>query len=169
VKTRRIVVVAAGLIVVAGVLFSSGIVIGSRSGRVENSPTAGDHARRDFMFQVIGLKTPNQGGHTINLFFHYRYKSGITDKEIPDYRKLRQQAVGYLDAADLSVHRYWWEVLNNRLCGQLKNDYSLEAISCLMQVVGTDNPLPDDDIGGRASIETIGDIDPLVLPGPATE
>lgn len=122
--------------------------------------------KRDFMFQVIGFKTPNQGGHTLNLFFHYRYKNGIADNEIPDYRKLRGEAVDYLNAVDVSAHPYW-EVLNNHLCAQLNNNYPIEAISCLMQVVGTENPLPNDDIGGRSSIETIGDIDPLVIPDPA--
>jgi hypothetical protein len=43
-----------------------------------------------------------------------------------------------------------------------------QAISCLMQVVGSENPLPGDEPGYRSSTETIGDIDPLVLPGPAT-
>jgi hypothetical protein len=112
---------------------------------------------------VVGFKTRNQGGHTINLVFHYRYKNGIADNEIPDYRKLRGQAVDYLNVVDVSARPYW-EVLNNHLCAQLKNNYPLEAISCLMQVVGSDNPPPNDDIGGRSSIETIGDIDPLVLP-----
>jgi hypothetical protein len=32
--------------------------------------TRADVASRDFMFQVIGVNTRNQGGHTLNLFFH---------------------------------------------------------------------------------------------------
>jgi hypothetical protein len=69
------------------------------------------------------------------------------------------------DCIDVSAHPYW-EVVNNHLCFQLKNDYPLQAISCLMQVAGSENPHPGDDPGGRSSIETIGDIDPLVLPSP---
>jgi hypothetical protein len=57
----------------------------------------------------------------------------------------------------------YWEVLNNHLCVQLKNNYPLDAISCVMQVVGSENPLPHDEPGYRSSIETIGDIDPLVV------
>jgi hypothetical protein len=167
VKTRHLIAAAAGLIVVVGILFSAGIVIGSHSNSVENSPTSGDFTRRDFMFQVVGVKTPNQGGHTINLFFHYRYNSGITNNEIPDYTKLRRQAIDYLDAVDVSANPYW-EVLNNHLCAHLKSSYPIEAISCLMQVVGSENPLPHDEPGYRSSIETIGDIAPLVLPGPGT-
>lgn len=166
-KARHLIAAAVGLIVVVGILFSAGIAIGIHSDRAENSPTAGDRTRRDFMFQVIGLKTRNQGGHTINLFFHYRYTSGITDNEIPDYTKLRQQALDYLNTVDVSANPYW-EVLNNHLCAQLKNNYPLQAISCLMQVVGSENPPPHDEPGYRSSIETIGDIEPLVLPGPAT-
>jgi hypothetical protein len=165
VKTRHLIAAAAGLIMVVGLLFSAGLVTGIHSSRVENSATSVDRTRRDFMFQVIGLKTPNQGGHTLNLFFHYRYNSGIADNEIPDYRKLRRQAVDYLDAIDVSAHPYW-EVVNNHLCFQLKSNYPLQAISCLMQVVGSENPPPGDEPGYRSSIETIGDIDPLVLPDP---
>jgi hypothetical protein len=166
-KTRHFIAAAAGLIVIVGVFLSVGIVIGIRSNGVENSATSADRTKRDFMFQVIGFQTRNQGGHTLNLFFHYRYKNGIANNEIPDYRKLREQAVGYLSAVDVSTSPYW-ELLNNHLCAQLKNNYPLEAISCVMQVVGTENPLPGDDVGGRSSIETIGDIDPLVLPDPST-
>jgi hypothetical protein len=166
VKKRYLIAAAAGLIMVVGVLLSAGIVIGIRNNRVENSATSGDRTKRDFMFQVVGVKTRNQGGHTLNLFFHYRYNSGIADNEIPDYRKLRRQAVDYLGGIDVSAHPFW-EVVNNHLCFQLKSTYPLQAISCLMQVVGSENLHPGDDPGGRSSIETIGDIDPLVLPSPA--
>jgi hypothetical protein len=166
VKTRHLVAAAAGLIMVVGVLVSAGIVMGVGNNRTETSATSADRTKRDFMFQVIGVKTRNQGGHTLNLFFHYRYNSGIADNEIPDYRKLRRQAVDYIDGIDVSAHPYW-EVVNNHLCFQLKSSYPLQAISCLMQVVGSENLHPGDDTGGRSSIETIGDIDPLVLPNPA--
>jgi hypothetical protein len=165
-KTRHLVAAAAGLIMVVGVLFGAGFVTGIHSNRVENSTSSADRTKRDFMFQVIGFTTRNQGGHTLNLFFHYRYNSGIADNEIPDYRKLRSHAVDYLEAIDVSAHPYW-EVVNNHLCVHLKNNYPLQAISCLMQVMGSENPPPGDDPGYRSSIETIGDIDPLVLPGPA--
>lgn len=164
-KTRHLIAAAVGLIVVVGILLSVGIVIGIRSNGVENSATSADGTKRDFMFQVIGLKSRNQDGRTLNLYFHYRYKNGILEEEIPDYRRLRDQAVDYLDAIDVSARPYW-EFVNHQLCAQLKNNYPLEAISCVIQVVGSDNPLPDDDDGGRSSIETIGDIDPLVLPDP---
>jgi hypothetical protein len=35
-----------------------------------------------------------------------------------------------------------------------------------LQVVGSKDPGPHDEPGYRASIETIGDIDPLDIPGP---
>ncbi|ORW33766.1 hypothetical protein AWB91_06240 [Mycobacterium paraense] len=163
-KLHRLGSAAIGLIIVGGVLLSAGITIGISVDEAKASDPAEDHAARGFMFQVIGLKTPNQGGHTINLFFHYRYNDGIGDREIPDYIRLRDHAVDYLKAADLSANPYW-EVLNHQLCTQLKNDYPLEAISCVMQVVGAENPPPPP--GYRSSIETIGQIEPLVVPGPA--
>lgn len=164
-KIRHLGAAAIGLIVIVGA--SVGIAVGIPVDRAEGSQSVENHRSRDFMFQVIGLKTPNHGGRTINLFFHYRYSDGITDGEIPDFIELRDQAVDYLNTADLSANPYW-EVLNHHMCTQLKKNYPLQAISCLMQVVGTENPPPHEAPGYRSSIETIGDIEPLVLPGAVT-
>ena len=48
----------------------------------------------------------------------------------------------------------------------LNRPEKLNAISCELQVVGSEDPVPHDEPGYRASIETIGDIDPLDVPGP---
>jgi hypothetical protein len=133
----------------------------------DSTPAPMGHERRDFAFQVIGVKTANQGGHTLNLFFHYRYDDGIRDKDLPDYAKVREQALDYLAGADLSTNPYW-EVLNQRLCTQLKASFPIEAISCDLQVVGVQNPPPHYESGYRSSTDTIGDIDPLVVPAPTT-
>ena len=133
----------------------------------ESRTARSDHERRDFAFHVIGVTTSNEGGDTLNLFFHYRYDDGIRDKDIPDYAKVRDQALGYLAGADLSTNPYW-EVLNQHLCIQLKVNFPIEAISCELQVVGVQNPPPHYESGYRSSTDTIGDIDPLVVPAPAT-
>lgn len=161
-ETRQI-VAAAAAIVAAAVLLIAGILIG----RFTKSDTvaAHDHTGRDFVFQVIGVKTPNQHGHTLNLFLHYRYNDGIADKDIPDFTKIRRTALDYLNTADLSKDPYW-EVLNHQMCGQIKNSYPIKAISCTLQVVGSENPPPGDEPGYRSSVETIGDIAALALPGP---
>ncbi|MBW0015277.1 hypothetical protein [Mycobacterium sp.] len=164
-KTRHLGAAAIGLFLVVGVLLSAAITTGIPVDEAKGAQTAENNARRHFMFQVIGLKIANQGGHTINLFFHYRYNNGIGDGEIPDYMELRDEALHYLNTADFSTNPYW-EVLNHHLCNQLKNNYPLQAISCLMQVMGTENPPPHEPTGYRSSIETIGDIEPLFLPGP---
>jgi hypothetical protein len=163
---RRLIVILVGLVIV-GVLLTGSFVLGARtSGATRGPSTEATHAGRDFMFQVIGVQTPNQGGHTLNLFFHYRYNSGIADGDIPDYTKVRREALDYLNGADMSRNPYW-EVLNHELCARLKRDYPIQAISCELQVVGVENPKPHDEPGYRASIETIGDIEPLAVPGPA--
>jgi hypothetical protein len=179
-QTRRLIVAVLGLIVLAGAFLTGGILIGERTASGANvtasgaNPTASvdnraagpDQPSRDFMFQVIGVKTANQGGHTLNLFFHYRYPSGIADNDIPDYTRLRTAALDHLAAVDAAKNPYW-EVLNNQLCARLKNGFPIQAITCELQVVGSENPGPHDEPGYRASIETIGDIEPLDVPGPA--
>ncbi|MGE0298742.1 MAG: hypothetical protein AB7R99_18875 [Pseudonocardia sp.] len=117
------------------------------------------------MFEVLAVRTPNQGGQTLNLFFVYRYTPGIAERDIPDYRKLRTSALEFLKTADLSQDPYW-ETLNHELCGRLKTGYPLAAISCQMQVVGNDDPNHYEP-GYHSSVETIGDITPLRIPGPA--
>jgi hypothetical protein len=119
------------------------------------------------MFRVTGVNTHNQGGHTLNLYFHYRYNDGIADHDIPDYTKIRKDALDYLSSTDLSKNPYW-EVLNHHLCAQLKASYPIQAISCELQVVGVENPPPHDAPGYRASTETIGNIDPLAVPSSPT-
>jgi hypothetical protein len=167
VKTRHIIATAVGLIVVAALIIAA-IAIGRHSGRSENARATRDRTSRDFMFQVVGVWTSNQGGHRINLFFHYRYSDRIADNQIPDYTKVRQKALDYLNTADVSRNPYW-EIINKQLCTQLKNSYPFQAISCQIQVPGVENPSPHDEPGYRSSIETIGDIEPLAIPGPPTQ
>jgi hypothetical protein len=164
-QARRLIVAALGLVVLAGAFLAGGILIGERTASVDDRAAGRGQPSRDFMFQVIGAKTANQGGHTLNLFFHYRYASGIADKDIPDYTRLRTTALDSLAAVDAAKGPYW-EVVNNQLCAQLKNGFPIQAISCELQVVGSEDPGPHDEPGYRASIETIGDIDPLDVPGP---
>jgi hypothetical protein len=163
--TRRLIATVVGLVGIGALLIVS-FLLGAHSrpdGR--GMATRADVASRDFMFQVIGVNTRNQGGHTLNLFFHYRYNDGITDNAIPDYTKIRKQALDYLSGAEISTNPYW-EVLNHHLCTQLKASYPIQAISCELQVVGVENPPPHDEPGYRSSIETIGNIEPLAVPGP---
>lgn len=148
------------LLLVAGGLFAAGVAVGSRGG---TSPTMSQSAR-DFMFEVTDVKTSNQGGQALNLFFHYRYADGIAEQDIPDYRKLRNDALDYLATTDLSRNPYW-ETLNHHICAQLKTSYPLDAISCQLQVVGKEAP-GQEVPGYRASIETLGDITPLSISGP---
>jgi hypothetical protein len=162
---RRLIATVVGLVGLVALLIGS-FLLGAHS-TAHSTAARNNVAARDFMFQVIGVKTHNQGGHTLNLFFHYRYDEGITDKDIPDYTQVRKQALDYLNSVDVSTNPYW-EVLNHHLCTQIKTSFPIQAISCDLQVVGVENPPPHDEPGYRSSIETIGDIEPLVVPGPPT-
>ena len=163
--TRRLIAIIVGSVGLCALLIVS-FLLGARS-RPEGPDTAtrANVAARDFMFQVIGVHTRNQGGHTLNLFFRYRYNDGIRDNDIPDYTQIRKQALDYLSSADLTTNPYW-EVLNHQLCNQLKGSFPIQAISCELQVVGVENPPPHDEPGYRSSTETIGSIEPLAIPGP---
>ena len=165
--TRRLILAALGLVVLAGAFLAGGILIGERTAGVGDRAAGRGQPTRDFMFQVIGVKTANQGVHTLNLFFHYRYASGIADRDIPDYTRLRTTALDSLAAVDAAKSPYW-EVVNSQLCAQLKNGFPIQAISCELQVVGSEDPGPHDEPGYRASIETIGAIEPLAVLGPPT-
>lgn len=130
-----------------------------------NSARSGDVAKRDFMFQIAGYETENQGGQTLNIFVHYRYNAGIATEDIPNYVDLRTQMLEFLENVDSSLNPYW-ETLNQQICSQLKNNFPLEAISCQLQVLSDDRPGLPYEPGFHTSIHTIGDIAPLAIPGP---
>lgn len=117
------------------------------------------------MFQVMNYQTANQGGQIINLYFHYRYQSGLPEEQIPNYVDLRTAALSFMDDVDAAANPYW-ETLNKQLCGQLKSDYPLEAISCQLQVYPDDRTGLPYEPGFHSSIHTIGDIESLAVIGP---
>lgn len=126
---------------------------------------ADDDVKRDFMFQVAGYETANQGGQTMNIFVHYRYNQGIATEDIPNYIDLRTQVLEFLDNVDASQNPYW-ETLNQQICTQLEHGFPLEAISCQLQVLSDDRPGLPYEPGFHTTIHTIGDIEPLAIPGP---
>lgn len=126
-----------------------------------------DQPERDFFFQVIGFDTGNQGGQTLNMYFHYRYDRGIQTKDIPNYIDLRDDAIDFMDAVDTTKNPYW-EVLDEQLCTQLSNAYPVESISCQLQVYPDDRKGLPYEPGYHGTTFTIGDIDPLAIPGPSS-
>lgn len=131
------------------------------------SPVAPATEKREFLFQIDRYDTANQGGQTLNMYFHYRYTAGIAESDIPNYEDLRTQAIAFMDAVDTSQNPYW-ETLNQQLCGQLRTNFPIEAISCQLQVYPDDRAGLPYEPGFHSSIDTIGDIDPLTITGPIT-
>ena len=140
-----------------------GFYLGSQVARGTNGSAA--DAKRDFMFQVAGYQTANQGGQTLNVFIHYRYDRGIATENIPNYIDLRTQVLDFLNGVDAGDNPYW-ETLNQEICTQLSENFPIEAISCQLQVLSDDRPGLPYEPGFHTSIHTIGDIDPLAIPGP---
>lgn len=117
---------------------------------------------RDFMFEINNFYTKNQGGQTVNMYFHYRYNDGIQTADIPDYRELRNDVLDYMNNLNISEEPYW-ETLTKTVCENLKNKYPIEAISCQFQVAtDTHSGLPNEP-GTHSSITTIGNIEPLAV------
>ncbi|MCU1403808.1 MAG: hypothetical protein JWQ43_111 [Glaciihabitans sp.] len=121
--------------------------------------------KRDFLFQIVGYETANQGGQTMNMYFHYRYNEGIATADIPNYVDLRTQALNFMAAVDTADSPYW-ETLDLELCTTLKDDYPLEAISCQLQVYPDDRAGLPYEPGYHGTTTTIGDIDALAFAGP---
>ena len=157
-SARSFISVIAVVIVVAA-SFYAGTVFANQ-GRA-----AADDVKRDFMFQVVGYQTANQGGQTMNIFVHYRYNQGIATEDIPNYIDLHTQVLEFLNNVDTSQNPYW-ETLNHQICTQLKQGFPLEAISCQLQVLSDDRPGLPYEPGFHTTIHTIGDIEPLAIPGP---
>lgn len=122
---------------------------------------------RDFFFQVVDYQTANQGGQSLNMFFHYRYDAGIEVSAIPNYIDVRSDALDFMDAVDAAENPYW-EVLAEQLCTQLSDAYPVESISCQLQVYPDDRTGFPYEPGYHGTTYTIGDIEPLAIPGPTT-
>lgn len=162
VNSRVFVAVGIGVLALAVLFLAQGLRDGEG---IEQTPVLSeDEVKRDFMFQVTGFKTDNQGGQRLNMYFHYRYDEGITEGQIPNYEDLRGDAISFMDGVDASENPYW-ETLNKELCTQLLSDYPIQAISCQLQVYPDDRPGLPYEPGYHGSIHTIGDIEPLALPG----
>ncbi|MFT4201864.1 hypothetical protein [Gordonia sp. (in: high G+C Gram-positive bacteria)] len=127
-----------------------------------------DHGvRRDFLFQVDGLHSPNQNGHTVNYLVHYRLDDGLAEKDLPNYLHLRRIIVDRLTRGDFAGNPFW-ETVNKDLCSELKATFPLAAISCQLQTPGVDVPGNRYEPGWHSSVHTIGDIEPLATTGPIT-
>ena len=107
------------------------------------------------MFQVNGFEAE---GQRLNMYFHYRYDRGISTNEIPDFRSLRADAIRYMH--DNASEGVYWETLSRGVCSVLEQKYPIEAISCQLQIY------PGRDPGFSSSTHTIGNIEPLAIPGP---
>jgi hypothetical protein len=170
-KLRDVVLAVAGVLVLSGVAFSAGVLVGRAPVTVavmddaSAASSSADAAKREFMFQVPGYQTENQGGQTLNIFIHYRYNTGIATADIPNYEDLRTETIEFLDAVDVAQEPYW-ETLNQEICSQLKAGFPLEAISCQFQVLPDDRSGLPYEPGYHTSIHTIGDIEPLAVTGP---
>jgi hypothetical protein len=157
-RTVMLVVGVAAAVIVAAVI---GIAIEEQS--------AGDSAtsanRSEFTFQQTGYQLKSRPDQTSNLYFKYRYNDDLPDADIPDYRKLRTEALNYLDGADGSQHL---EVLNKGMCNKLKADFPVEAISCQLQALPKEAGVaPETGLQRNtfSAVYTIGDIAPLDVAG----
>jgi hypothetical protein len=112
------------VLVLVALVFTVGFIFGERAG----STASVAPERRDFLFQVLGVHTPNQGGQTVNLLIYYRYNTDITERDLPNYLHLRAAAIGYLTTGDFSGNPYW-ETVNQHLCAELRNRFPVQAIS----------------------------------------
>ena len=116
------------------------------------------------MFQVNGVNTKNQGGQTMNMYFCYRYNTGIAENDIPNYVDLRTKALDFMGKVDSAANPYW-ETLDKQLSTELKSSFPVEAISCQLQVYSDDRPGLPYEPGYHGTVCTIGAIEALAIPG----
>ncbi len=114
--------------------------------------------RNYFQFEIANYHTTRQSGQTLNVYVRYAYQQNLDTKLYPDYRKLRDQSMKYLEpTAELPVNVYW-EIIATQLGKDLMQNYPLRAIS--VQLVVLDNPAGNEP-GTHGPVYTIGDIAPL--------
>ena len=135
----------------------------SASSRPAHAATAAP--QEDFMFQVMNYRTANQGGQTINFYLHYRYRAGLPTSRYPNYEDIRRMLLTYMAHVNPRQNLFW-EILNTQICSRIRRSFPLSAISCQFQVHPNHRPGLPYEPGWHNSIVTIGNIEPLALPGP---
>lgn len=148
----------------------TGLAVALAAGVLIGRVTAGgtDHAaKREFMFQINSLQSPNQHGHELNFFARYRYNADLAESELPNYLHLREVVIDRLTNGDFASNPFW-ETVNRNLCNELKAGFPITAITCELQTPGVDVRGNRYQPGWHSSIHTIGDIEPLAVPGPVS-
>ena len=162
-RYRSVAVIVAAILIL-GALLGLGVLWGHALGTRASTSTSAQPDRRDFLFQINGVQTKNQGGQTMNMYFHYRYNDGIAENDIPNYIDLRTKALDFMGKVDSAANPYW-ETLDKQLCTELKSSFPIEAISCQLQVYSDDRTGLPYEPGYHGTVYTIGDIEALAIPG----
>ena len=153
---------------ILGAVLAAAVILGATA-LADSAPAASrapaNAPQEDFMFQVMNYRTLNQGGQTINFYLHYRYRNGLPTSKYPNYLDIRRTLLAYMRRVD-PKRNLFWEILNTQICSRIKNSFPLQAISCQFQVHPNNRPGLPYEPGWHNSIVTIGNIEPLALPGP---
>jgi len=120
-----------------------------------------------FYFQDTALPTPRQGGSTIDLYVGVRYDAGTEGAEIPDYRRLLDQARAYLTPTETLPASVSWETLAAAMAPDLMAAGPMSGVTVQIRV----HPRCDAPAGERgvwrSAVHTVGDIEPMdYVPGP---
>lgn len=153
---------------ILGAALAAAVIMGTTAAATPSSqaPRAAVAAPRvDFMFQVMGYHTTNQGGQTINFYLHYRYRIGLPTARYPNYEKIRATLLSYMSQVN-PKRNLFWEILNTQICGRILRRFPLQAISCQFQVHPDNRPGLPYEPGYHSSVVTYGNIQPLAIPGP---
>lgn len=145
--------------VLVGAVLAVAVVLGPSAAGASSGHASRDATRaptEDFMFQVMHVHTADQGGDTFNFYLRYRYRTGLPSARFPNFLDIRRMLLRYMAPKRTA----YIEVLNTRICTQIKNRFALQAISCQFQAYHGEDP------GYRSSIVTIGNIQPLAIPRP---
>lgn len=152
---------------IVGAALAAGVMLGTTQATGSTSParTSAAAPQEDFMFQVNHYHTANQGGQTINFYLHYRYRAGLPTAQYPNYLDVRKMLLSSMAHVNPKLNLFW-EILNTQICAKIKRSFPVSAISCQFQVYGDNRPGLPYEPGYHSSIVTIGNIEPLALPGP---
>jgi hypothetical protein len=153
---------------ILGAALATAVIVGATAVAApshQSTRAAAPAPRVDFMFQVLGYHTANQGNQTINFYLHYRYRSGLPTAKYPNYLKVRGTLLSYMKQINPKLNLFW-EVLNTRICSRILHRFPLQAISCQFQVYPDNRPGLPYEPGYHSSVVTYGHIEALTIPGP---
>lgn len=118
-------------------------------------------ANNNFQFQISDYHTKRQGGQTIDVNVRYAIKDDVDYLKYPDYIKVREIVLTYLEPNQKFPVNTYWEILAANIGNDLLAQYPIFAGVSIQMIVYPNEKGAIPEPGFHGPIYTKGDVIPF--------